>query len=119
MDEMKNTKELQEISFEVFNNPIRNSALSLIVLLKHRGRGDELYYFQLQGFVESSLQTYDAICDLVSKNRRKKYPAQATFLVRSIIDVFFQLLFYLMIYKYGLDGSNLLDTIKGSNIFIS
>jgi hypothetical protein len=95
MDEMKNTKELQEISFEVFNNPIRNSALSIIDLLKHHGRGDELYFFQLQGFVESSLQTYDAICDLVSKNRRKKYPAQATFLVRSIIDVFFSVAFLL------------------------
>ena len=92
---MKNTKELQVINFSVLNDPIRNSTISMVELLKHRGSDRRLFFFHLQGFIESSLQTYDAICDLVSSDRKHKYPAQATFLVRSIIDVFFSVVYML------------------------
>ena len=85
-------KSLGPIKFSLLNKPICNIALSFIDTLK-----PSLGILQglLATICNGALETYKAIIFLIDDNNKVKYPLQAQILLRSILDVLFNVAYLL------------------------
>jgi len=80
-------KEHEKLDFNVVNKPLKEVYDSLISKLSTENKKPENFYFILKCLLITSYQSYGAIRKLIAKD--PKYPTQAHFLSRSLIDTLF------------------------------
>lgn len=83
-------KEPESIDFKVINQPLEEVTNLVISQLKNENKNPKNFYFILKGLITTSFQTYKSIRKLIATE--PKYPAQAHFLSRTLIDTLFTII---------------------------